>query len=1009
MRINNINNYHIFNNSYKPNQNNQTRFVTFSAKDTFKNNQKNYINPVTKEYDKKIKKMELDLYKRNGGKCYDLAIAGIDASTGEYSPYFKKLMGYCYPKDIDKIFSKFREDLGKKIYNRNDNDRRVPDLVNTMKDKNGNINKDNYEFVEKILISQFKKQSVYLDYIISFLEKIKDENGIIDKKEKKIIEELYSNRGVNFKDVIASIDFIREYPEEKREEVFDTIMNQRPYEKRLEHDTDFIIRAKFCYDKDGNPIDENIKIINEIDSKRYICYSSCEEKILHMCKTSEDFKEVFYKGIQFQENVVFQLADAIKEEMEEDGTIAPDKKEIMLKTLPYDQDLSNFPYIHHIYSQQENKEEYLQNLLAFFRLNSSNSLKVSFTMEEMMKLTAGIMPRNCNGIKEKLTLYREVQSAYNHSKERPDADRYSFLKNTIELIEKQINIANLSLPITTENKKLALDNIFKSKANELTDFEKTIKDSIPKLEKYKDGLPLKYTRTAFIRDIEKIIDENKDENVQDILKELGFNGTNPPECFYANSLKTNENDSDATKQIKALINKFLYENRVRTGNKDLDKQINRIIKAFPEFVNMIGRKQHQTHDYTLDIHTLLVLAQVINNPEYKDLNAIDKLTIKSVALFHDISKKENEIDKNHPDISAAAAKSILSKIYPNKENLERVYNLIRHHNFLEEYDNASTRNKEITARTLGFAFRRPNDYKLAKMLTKADLKSVNKDFYDKHKDKLSENYLLDITGRVNDFQNTGNAIFPTYIVNTTQLNKHKKKIKGREFTVIDTHNIGNKEDLGNYGFEKGTRKKDLRFLVHMTDNLENIKILDEANENSVLSESFISLNHQKTYRDRKYGFILKHRNYDIINTDACNQASGAKKDLDHIIRLLQRDERYLFHEKFLHLLDLNPHRIELKDYQKFYNEVLANITSLKQINPNKTYNIGKKEFTGQELIDVLKNCQDSLFSATNKHHNEIVGFAPEIQGVIAKELFLHKLPDEFLDFAHENNYPIILI
>ena len=111
--------------------------------------------------------------------------------------------------------------------------------------------------------------------------------------------------------------------------------------------------------------------------------------------------------------------------------------------------------------------------------------------------------------------------------------------------------------------------------------------------------------------------------------------------------------------FKDLINKFLYENEIQTGNKELDKQLNTIIKAFPEFVNIIGRKQHATHNYSLDIHTLLVLARIIKDEEYKTLNQSDKLTLKSVALFHDINKKEGEIDKTHPEVSAAAAKSIL--------------------------------------------------------------------------------------------------------------------------------------------------------------------------------------------------------------------------------------------------------------------------------------------------------------------------------------------------------------
>ena len=1005
MRISNINNYHIFNNSYKPNQNTQTRFVTFSAKDTFKKESKKYINPVTNQYDKKIEKMEKDLFKRCGGVSYKLVKVGIDASTGEYSPYFKKLMSYCYPSSMDKLFSRYREDLGKKIYNRSDNNRLIPDLVIAMKNKNGDITKENYEFVEKALLNDYKAHGININRIINLLNTIKNEDGTINDRRKKVVEEQYIKRGINPKAVEKNLYFLERFPEEKQDEIFETIMQQRPHNNTIEWDSDFVIRAEFCFDKEGNPIEENIKILNEIDSKRYIIYDSADKDVPTLCKNSQDFKEVFLKGITYEENVFYQLANAIEEEMEEDGTIVPDKKALMLKTLPYNQDLSEFKTIYDIYSQQQNKEEYLKNLITFFELNNSPNLKTHFDDEEIIKLSANLLPDDCTSMKDKLILYKDLKIAYNFTMRSPNTSKYTFLKNSIDLLEKAIKITDLSLPITKEDKQQAINTIFKSNKYELTDFEKTIKKSIKTLERHKNGLPLSYTREAFIKDIKNLTEQNP--NIQHTLNELGFTGSTPPECFYVDALKINKNDDKKTKQVKNLINKFLYENEITTGNKELDKQLNTIIKAFPEFVNMIGRKQHATHNYSLDIHTLLVLARIIKDEEYKTLNQSDKLTLKSVVLFHDMSKKEGEIDKTHPEVSAAAAKSILSKIYSNKDQLERVYNLIKHHNFLEEYDNSQK--KDITARNYGIIFRRPSDFKLAKMLTEADLKSVNEDFYNQHQDKLSKNYLLDITGRINDYQQTGNAIFPTYITNLTKTNKHKETIKGREYTVINTHNINNKEDLSNYGFESGIKKKNLRFLVHMTDSLETIKILDKSNEDVILSESFISLDHQRTYENRKYGVVLKQKNYDIVSTHMHNQASGTQKDLDDIRILMQHSARNEFKMRLFTLLELKLQKVELKDYQKFYNDVLSNITSLKQINPEKIYNIGDKKFSGEELIDILKKCQDSLLSTTNKHHNEIVGLSPEIQAVIAKEKNPNNLPEKLLDFAHENNYPIILI
>ena len=51
----------------------------------------------------------------------------------------------------------------------------------------------------------------------------------------------------------------------------------------------------------------------------------------------------------------------------------------------------------------------------------------------------------------------------------------------------------------------------------------------------------------------------------------------------------------------------------------------------------------------------------------------------------------------------------------------------------------------------------------------------------------------------------------------------------------------------------------------------------------------------------------------------------------------------------------------------------------------------------------------SKFSKKEVNHNEIVGYVPKIQAVIAKEKSIDKVPDDVLEFAHENNLPVVLI
>ena len=60
-------------------------------------------------------------------------------------------------------------------------------------------------------------------------------------------------------------------------------------------------------------------------------------------------------------------------------------------------------------------------------------------------------------------------------------------------------------------------------------------------------------------------------------------------------------------------------------------------------------------------------------------------------------------------------------------------------------------------------------------------------------------------------------------------------------------------------------------------------------------------------------------------------------------------------------------------------------------------------------MEAIEKFQDSLIDKEENRHNEIVGYVPKIEGVIAKANGLDEVPKELLDFAKKNNYPIILI
>ena len=82
---------------------------------------------------------------------------------------------------------------------------------------------------------------------------------------------------------------------------------------------------------------------------------------------------------------------------------------------------------------------------------------------------------------------------------------------------------------------------------------------------------------------------------------------------------------------------------------------------------------------------------------------------------------------------------------------------------------------------------------------------------------------------------------------------------------------------------------------------------------------------------------------------------------------------------------------------------------LSQIVDSNEYELGGKKFSGKELKEAIIKFQKSLTNKEIEFNNEIVGYAPKIKGVIAKEKSLENVPVELLDYAKENNLPVILI
>ncbi len=335
----------------------------------------------------------------------------------------------------------------------------------------------------------------------------------------------------------------------------------------------------------------------------------------------------------------------------------------------------------------------------------------------------------------------------------------------------------------------------------------------------------------------------------------------------------------------------------------------------------------------------------------------------------------------------------------------------------EEYSTCA--NKEEKAKELSFRFRRPNDFEIAQIMARSDLMSVNDDFYERIKPCLDEENIAPIKNNLEHIYATGNAFFSDKIIAQSKLEKNIQTKNGKKYAVINLHNINDDDDMGEYGFQPNRKKKDLKFLVHMVDDhsiynsLSTLKLLSSPFNGGVLSESIITPQYKRTYCNRKYGVLLSQINTNIVNQNKSNQGSGREKDISNIISLIFNGVSSIYRENYrnelLENLGINPKDVTNAEYAQFYKETLASKNSILEIPDKETYTIGNFTFSGEELKKAINKYQDDLIDKEEKNHNEIVGYTPKIQAVIAKENSLDNVPDELLNFAEENNLPIILI
>ena len=436
----------------------------------------------------------------------------------------------------------------------------------------------------------------------------------------------------------------------------------------------------------------------------------------------------------------------------------------------------------------------------------------------------------------------------------------------------------------------------------------SVKENILKTHDFsqygKEGIPLKYSRKDFCKNINTIISELTEDEQNILLKHFGLKkGQNYTDGTVSydgilNNIKYENNNArtevqNAGNKISEEIEKFTVKNESLFKDAELKKIFDAIIKGFPEFTEIIGKEQHNAHEYSVDIHTLKVLQDSMNNPLYSTLSDKDKTILKMSVLLHDIGKPGGIRDDAHANTSAYYTDGILEKFKFPTDVKDRITDIIQNHHWFGSYNMGLSSVEDVAVRC-----RYPEDFKIYQIMAKADLENVNKYFHlgnisggatnQAEFDKYIEDKMKPIGHALNQVYARHNPVFYTrFIENGKLFPVEKIKIGNEEveLRVLDLNKLADNASLEQYGFPHGTTKENVRFLVHMTrpsiESLESVIRLTQNHLNhSTWSTSIIKPTRNITYENREYGFTFDTEQANFADAFYENISSGNNKTLE---------------------------------------------------------------------------------------------------------------------------------
>lgn len=636
---------------------------------------------------------------------------------------------------------------------------------------------------------------------------------------------------------------------------------------------------------------------------------------------------------------------------------------------------------------------------------------------------------NTLNIRERLSLYDKLSVIDDNGK--------AILKqlgfNYDNLLDKVINSLGAKRPLTSVAP--AKGQLF---------LKQIIANNNPKAEKIlqefdfaqfgKEGLPLKYPRDKFNTNVETLLKDLSEDEVEIILKHFGlekgaagFDGL--PNNRIFNNNQVSKKAQQVAQKIQQEIENFVSNNEVMLSDIEAKEVLDGLIKGLPEFTSIVGKQQHGTHAYSVDIHTLKVLQSAMNDPLYKTLSDRNKTILKYSILLHDLGKKGGVVDTGHAGLSADYTWSILDRYQFQAAIKDRIIDIVDNHHWFEAYNKGVANAENVAVRC-----RRPEDLKIYEIFSKADFENVNPTFHLGDKsggattkaefDEFMKSKFKNVEEALNKIYQKANYVFDTQFMHGgKQFPTKQVTINGKveELKVLNFSELKEGANLAQYGFAPNVTRDNARFVVHMTNpkhsNMETVFRLTETPVfQSTWSSSMIQFSNNRTYGYKQFGLIFDVPQANISEAFFKNSGSGCEKGIDAF-------EHFLFGSRTM-TIDGTTYDIRhfvknnfMKEMaQKGYDLNETEYAALSQYLFNKKYTsqirtdvqVGDKVIKSEDLVEALEKSRDTLFEGGDAH-SEIIPINPKVKGLIAKVEKIEDCPQEFLNFAKEHDLPIILM